>query len=174
MKASVGRVIPMVRSSATLHLLCGKIAAGKSTLAARLGEAENTIVLSEDRWLASLYPVEIKTLADYAQRSTRLREVLAPHIVSLLRLGLSVVLDFHANTVVARLWMRALFEEGDAYHQLHFLDVPDDVCRARLHARNVAGGHDYAVDDSEFDFVTGFFVPPHASEGFNVVHYDGR
>jgi predicted kinase len=164
----------MVRSSATLHMFCGKMAAGKSTLAARLGEAENTIVLSEDRWLAGLYPVEITSVADYARFSTRLREILAPHIVSLLRLGLSVVLDLHANTVAARLWMRALFEKGGAYHQLHFLDVPDEVCRARLHARNAAGGHDYAVDDSEFDFVTSFFVPPHADEGFNVVHYDGR
>jgi hypothetical protein len=37
----------MVRSSATLHMLPGKIAAGESTLASKLGEAENTIAICE-------------------------------------------------------------------------------------------------------------------------------
>jgi predicted kinase len=42
----------MAASNATLHMMCGKIAAGKSTLSAKLGEAENRIVISEDRWIA--------------------------------------------------------------------------------------------------------------------------
>jgi predicted kinase len=52
-------------SNATLHMLCGKIAAGKSTLSANLGEAERTIVISEDRWIGQLYPRELRTFADY-------------------------------------------------------------------------------------------------------------
>jgi len=34
-----------------LHMLCGKIASGKSTLAARLGSAPGTALLAEDTWL---------------------------------------------------------------------------------------------------------------------------
>ena len=163
----------MSASNATLHMLCGKIAAGKSTLSARLGEASRTIVISEDRWIGALYPSEIKTLADYFERCERLRATLAPHVVALLRAGVSVVLDFHANTVRSRRWMRALFEEAGASHQLHFLDVPDEVCRARMHARAAAGGD--GVSDAEFDHVTSFFVPPDPNEGFNVIRYgDGR
>jgi predicted kinase len=45
----------MSGSNATLHILCGKIAAGKSTLSAKLGEAERTVVISEDRWIDRLY-----------------------------------------------------------------------------------------------------------------------
>ena len=162
----------MAPSNATLHMMCGKIAAGKSTLSATLGEAENTIVISEDRWIAELYRGDIKTLKDYFHWSERLRATLAPHIVELLRAGVSVVLDFHANTTRARGWMRGLFEEGRASHQLHFLDVPDDVCRARLHARIAAGTP--GVSDEEFDHITSFFVPPEPSEGFNVIwHGDG-
>jgi hypothetical protein len=68
--------------------------------------------------------------------------------------------------------MRGLFEDGKASHELHFLDVPDEVCRARLHARKAAGLD--GVTDAEFDYVTRFFVPPDASEGFNVIrHGDG-
>jgi predicted kinase len=163
----------MSTSKATLHMLCGKIAAGKSTLSARLGQAEKTLVISEDRWISQLYGPELRTLADFFVRCDRLRATLAPHIIDLLRAGVSVALDFHANTVRSRLWMRMLFEEAAASHQLHFLDVPDEICRARMHARKAAGGD--GVSDAEFDHVTSFFIPPDPSEGFNVIRYsDGR
>jgi predicted kinase len=159
----------MTSSNATLHMLCGKIAAGKSTLSAKLARSERTLVISEDRWIERLYGPELKTLADYFSRCERLRATLAAHVVGLLQAGVSVVLDFHANTVRSRRWMRTLFEEAGAAHQLHFLDVPDDVCRARMHARKAAGGD--GVSDAEFDHVTSFFVPPDPSEGFNVIRY---
>ena len=159
----------MTTSNATLHMLCGKIAAGKSTLSAKLGEAEKTIIISEDRWIEQLHGPELKTLADYFERCERLRATLGPHVVGLLRAGVSVVLDFHANTVASRRWMRALFEEAAAAHQLHFLDTPDEVCRARMHARKAAGGD--GLSDAEFDHVTSFFVGPDESEGFNVIRH---
>jgi predicted kinase len=150
-------------------MLCGKIAAGKSTLSAKLAQAERTLVISEDRWIEQLYGPELKTLADYFERCERLRETLAPHVVGLLRAGVSVVLDFHANTVRSRRWMRTLFEEAGAPHQLHFLDAPDEVCRSRMHARKAAGGD--GVSDAEFDHVTSFVVPPEPGEGFNEIRY---
>jgi predicted kinase len=162
----------MSGSNATLHMLCGKIAAGKSTLSAKLAQAERTLMISEDRWIEQLYGPELLTLADYFERSDRLRRTLAPHIVSLLRAGVSVVLDFHANTLGSRAWMRALFEEAEASHRFHFLDIPDEICRARMYARKAAGGT--GVSDSEFDHVTSFFAPPDPSEGFDVIrYYDG-
>jgi len=161
----------MSGSSATLHMLCGKIAAGKTTLSAQLARAEQTLMISEDRWIDRLYGPELRTIADYFERSDRLRATLAPHIVDLLRAGVSVVLDFHANTLRSRAWMRALFEEAGACHRLHFLDVSQEVCRARMHARRAAGGS--GVSDAEFDHVTGYFVAPDKSEGFNVIRYGG-
>jgi predicted kinase len=117
-------------------MLCGKIAAGKSTLSVQLAQAERTLMISEDHWIDQLYGPELKTIADYFERCERLRATLAPHVVGLLRAGVSVVLDFHPNTVGSRRWMRGLFEEAGASHQLHFLDVPtrstDRACtRAR-------------------------------------------
>jgi predicted kinase len=153
-------------------MMCGKIAAGKSTLAASLAKAENTILISEDRWIDQLYRHELRTLGDYFDRSERLRATIAAHVVALLRAGVSVVLDFHANTVGSRRWMRGLFEEAGSSHRLHFLDAPDEVCRARMHARRVAGGN--GLTDAEFDHVTSFFVPPDPSEGFDVIRYCQR
>jgi len=149
-------------------MICGKIAAGKSTLAASLAARPGTIRISEDAWLASLYKDEQKTIGDYVRNSRRLREVLGDHIVALLEAGLSVVLDFPANTPASRQWMRSLFERAGADHRLHFLDVPDEVCKARLRARNAAGTHAFKASDAEFDLFTGYFVPPSADEGFEV------
>lgn len=159
----------MTTSRATLHLLCGKIAAGKSTLTRQLAEAAGTVLLSEDHWLVRLYPGEITTLADYVRCSARLREAIGPHIEALLRAGVSVVLDFPANTLKSREWMRGLFVAAAVDHRLHYLDVPDEVCKARLRERNAAGHHEYQASDAEFDLFTSHFVPPTAAEGFNLV-----
>lgn len=158
-------------SKPTLHMICGKIAAGKSTLAKDLAAAPGTILFAEDFWLSRLYKDEQKTLADYARNSGRLRAAISPLIVDLLKAGLSVVLDFPANTVVYRQWLRSLFEAAGAAHCLHFLDLPDEICRQRLRARNRSGSHEYTVTDAEFDQFTNYFVPPGDAEGFEVVIY---
>ena len=93
------------------------------------------------------------------------------HIKALLRAGLSVVLDFLANTVANRQWMRGLFEKAGAGHRLHFIDVPDAVCKTRLRQRNAAGTHEFTVSDAEFDEITGYLVPPSADEGFETTIY---
>jgi predicted kinase len=154
---------------ATLHMLCGKIAAGKSTLTTALSGAPSTVTLSEDSWLSRLYPGEINSIADYVRCAARLRETIAPHVEALLRAGLSVVLDFPANTLASRAWMRGIIDGSGARHVLHVLDVPDAVCRARLHARNAAGDHDFAATDAEFDAITASFVAPTPEEGFEIV-----
>lgn len=155
----------------TLHLLCGKIAAGKSSLAARLSKGEKTIAVSQDKWLAALYPDEIKTLSDYARHVARLQDAMKPHLVDLLCAGVSIILDFPANTVKSRAWMRSIFEEAGAAHKLHYLDTPNDICRARLAVRNASGEHDYQVSDAQFDEFTRYFEPPSEAEGFDIVIY---
>ena len=87
-------------------MLCGKMAAGKSTLAAELATAPRTLRLTQDDWLAALYGDDLRTGADFMTYSARLETVLAPHVAELLRAGLSVVLDFAANTPGQRAWMR--------------------------------------------------------------------
>jgi predicted kinase len=158
-------------SVGALHLITGKIAAGKSTLAATLVAETGGLVLAEDQWLATLYPAQITSLDDYRRESGRLRTAIAPLIADLLRRGLTVILDFPANTVASRTWMRGLADTAGITATLHFLDLPDDVCRARLHARNAAGTHAYQASDAEFDQFTAHFVAPRADEGFEIIRY---
>ena len=153
----------------TLYMICGKIAAGKSTLARRLATAPHTLLITMDHWMSTLYPVENKTIEDFTALSARLRAAIGPHVVDILRQDLSVVLDFPANTVRWRGWMRSLFTEARVKHELHVLDVPDAECKARLRARNASGEHPYEVDDTTYDRFTGYFVPPADDEGFNLI-----
>ena len=162
----------MTRTPGLLHLLCGKIAAGKSTLARRLAEAHDAPIVAEDFWLSHLYGPEMASVADYVRCSTRLREAMAPHLADLLRAGLSVVLDFPANTRANRAWMLTVAEAAGAGHRLHFLDVPDAVCRARMHARNASGAHEFAPTDAQFDLISARFEPPSDEEGLRIERYE--
>jgi predicted kinase len=155
--------------STTLYLLCGKIAAGKSTLAHRLAAQPATLLITMDHWMSNLFPTENKTIEDFTRLSARLRAAMGPHIVDILRQDLSVVLDFPANTVVWRRWMRSLITEANVAHELHVLDVSDAICKARLRKRNESGDHQYHVDEATYDQFMSYFVPPTPDEGFNVI-----
>jgi predicted kinase len=48
-------------------MVCGKIGAGKSTLTRQLAQEPATVLISEDAWLAALYPGEIRELPDYVR-----------------------------------------------------------------------------------------------------------
>lgn len=152
----------------TLHLVCGKIAAGKSTLTAALGAAPGTVVISEDAWLAALFGDQVQSPADYRRLSATLRGAMAPHVADLLGAGLSVVLDFPANTVETRAWMRGLIAATGAAHVMHVLEVPDAVCLARLRARRAAGTHPFTVSDAVFHQITAHYAPPMPDEGFTL------
>lgn len=159
----------MAAEAPTLHMLCGKIAAGKSTLAASLASAQDTILISEDDWLAALFAEQMSTPYDYMRCAAKLRAVLGPHIAMLLNSGLSVVLDFQANTVDSRDWMKGILEATEAQHQLHVLDIPDEVCLARLKERNAGGAHPFEATEAQFRQIAKHFAPPSPDEGFNVV-----
>lgn len=157
--------------AAVLHLLCGKIGAGKSTLAVRLASLPRTVLISEDAWLAALYPGEIREVADYARCAGRLRQAMGGHVAALVRAGLSVVLDFPANTRASRAWLRQVIDAAGCRHQLHFLDLPDAVCKARLRARNQSGTHPFTTSEAQYDAITAYFVAPQDDEGFEIVRH---
>ena len=154
----------------TLYFMCGKMAAGKSTLARELARAHQAVLLEEDHFLAALFPGEIRSIADYVKCSSRVKDALSEHIVSLLRGGISVVLDFPANTPNQRRWFRQLIDCAQVAHELHYLDVSDEVCKAQLRERSQSQPEGSAfTSEAEFEAITRYFQPPAAEEGFNVV-----
>lgn len=157
----------------TLFLLCGKMAAGKSTLARELAARERGVLLVEDEFLERLFPGEIVDVQAYIRCSTRIKQALGPHISALLTMDVPVVLDFAGNTRRQRAWFRQLIEASGAGHELHFIDAPDDLCKRQLRARSQALPDGSAwTTDAEFDAITACFDPPSPDEGFNVIRHE--
>lgn len=159
--------------STTLHLFCGKIAAGKSTLAKRLADQSGALLISEDDWMEELFGPEMESFDDYIRYSARLRAALSPHLVGLLRAGNSIALDFPANTAKLRNWARGIALEAGASALLHYLDVPDGVCKVRLRGRNASGAHAFSPSEAQFELISGYFEPPGAEEGLPVLVHGG-
>jgi predicted kinase len=159
--------------SAKLIFLCGKMAAGKSTLARDLAQQENAVLLVQDELLDSLFPGEITDIPGFVKCSSRLKDALAPHICSLLSKGISVVLDFPGNTKAQRAWFRQLFESANAEHELHFVDASDALCKRQLkdRSKDLPPGSAWTTD-AEFEAITVYFEPPSEDERFNVLRHE--
>lgn len=155
-------------STPVLHLMSGKIASGKSTLAKSLATELSAVLLSEDHWLSKLYPDQIKSVTDYVRFSRQIREVVGPLVTDVLRAGMTVVLDFPANTLQDRQWLRGLADAAEVAHCVHYIEVHDDVCRSRLHIRNRRVEHEFAATDAEFDLITSYFQAPDKDEGLHI------
>ncbi|WP_341263704.1 ATP-binding protein [Morganella morganii] len=152
------------QSSATLHFLCGKIASGKSTLAQQLVRGQQAVLLSEDTWLAALYPGQITQLADYIEKSRLLKSTLELHLVTLLQKGITLVLDFPANTLEQRQWLKGLAEQAGCSYCCHVLNVSDEECKRRLAARNLSGENPFTTSAEQFDLITAHFSYPSEEE----------
>ena len=163
----------VVNVKPTLHFVAGKLASGKTTLARRLANECDAILVSEDVWMRRLFQTPIADFRDYLDRSARFRDTIGPHVRELLRHGLSVVFDFGGNVPQERAWVRSLAETTTAEVVLHYLQASDELCKRQLQRRNqeLPEGAQPTTDE-EFDEITRYFVPPSPDEGFELRHYD--
>lgn len=159
-----------MRETGTLRFFCGKMGSGKSTLAKKLADQPDSFLLSEDQLLAGLYPDSIHSLEDYIRLSRRLKSVLRSQVVSLLKLGVNVVMDFPGNTRTQRQWFREVIDEAGCPHELIFLDRPDHVCIEQLLKRCELEPERATFDtEANFHAVTTYFQVPEENESFKVV-----
>jgi predicted kinase len=163
----------MSAGEAKLIFLCGKMAAGKSTLAKELAARDGAVLIVQDEFLDALYPGEIVDIPDFVRTSTRLRNALAPHVCSLLTKGVSVVLDFPGNTKPQRAWFREVFERANAGHELHLIVASDDLCKRQLkeRSRHLPPGAPW-TSEAEFDAITAYYDPPSQDEAFNIIRHE--
>lgn len=156
-----------------LIFFCGKMGAGKSTnsleVHSRLAAEKPAVLLSEDEWLAGLYPDEINNFDDYKVYSARLKPLLKEHIRQLLAGGTTVVMDFPANTPGQRKWFKEIYQEPGFPHRLIYLEMSDEQCLAQLAKRRILQPQRAKFDTEEvFHQVTQFFQEPTDEENFNI------
>jgi predicted kinase len=153
-----------------LFFFCGKMAAGKSTLARSLAAREHAMLFEQDHWVETLFPNMIVNVATYLEYSGRINRIVAPIVVDVLSRGVSVVMDFPGNTLNQRAWFRGIIDQAGADHELHYLDTPDAVCLAQLKARSahLPPGTKWTTEE-DFNLISSHFRAPSPDEGFNVV-----
>ena len=74
------------------HLIIGKLSSGKTTLAKRIAQTNNAVVLSCDELMLALHPVD--SGFDYEDQLLRIKRYLLCLAPSILSTGTDVVLDW--------------------------------------------------------------------------------
>ena len=152
-----------------LIFFCGKMGAGKTTRAREIVRELKGVLFSEDEWLGSVFPNRIQSLRDYVSYSNLLKPQIKKTVQDILRAGVSVVMDFPGNTSDQRAWLKTIYAEVNAPHELVYLDVPDAICLSRIRLRRQDQPERAETDtQAMFEQVTKYFEPPNESEGFNV------
>ena len=147
-------------SDARLILTCGLPGAGKTTVARQLAADRGAVRLTKDEWLWALgsTPWDPSTNEKVEGELWRLAR-------DILRLGLSVVLDFGLWARTERDEMRIAARQLGVGVELHYLDVPVDELWRRIEARNSgATWHDRPIGRADLDGWAGAFQAPDAAE----------
>lgn len=153
----------------SLTFFAGKMGAGKSTHSKELARTQNAVLISEDEWLAKLYPGQINDLDDYREYAARLKPLLEEHIHNLLTTGTDVVLDFPANTPGQRAWFKKLSDASGIEGRLIYIKTSDAKCLEQIAIRRKEQPERAKFDTEEmFRQVSSYFSEPLANEGFNL------
>jgi len=147
-------------SKARLILTCGLPGAGKTKLATQLAADRRAVCLTKDEWLWALgsTPWDESTRKKVEHELWRLAQ-------EILRLGLSVVLDFGLWARIERDEMRSVARGLDVGVELHYLEVPTDELWRRIEVRNSAPPWDsYPISRTDLDGWLRVFEAPDLAE----------
>lgn len=147
---------------ADVHLICGKICAGKSTYAHALAKEKNAVILSVDE-ITTLLSEDLGERHDEIAR--RIRLYLMDKAAQIAACGCPVILDWG-------FWTKDMRRETDGYLRergispvWHYLAVSDKVWAERIEKRNgCRGAADYFVDEGLREKCLRLFEPPRPEE----------
>jgi len=149
---------------ATLHLMVGLPCSGKSTLARRLAEEHNALLLTTDAWHIRLFGDDaIDPLHD--ERHSIIEAIEWDVAERVLTLGCDVILDFGFWNRAERLELRERARALGVGFRLHYMDVPTDELYRRLRKRNrEAPPGSFTIPESMMDKFIPVFEPPSLDE----------
>jgi predicted kinase len=159
----------------TAHLICGSTGAGKTTYAIALAGRIKGVRFSIEHWMSTLFLPDRSgsaTVEWAVERMRRCEAQIWSVAEQVIASGRDVVLDVGLSRLQDRDRWRALVAGTRAESKLHYLDVGKSLRRTRVLTRNqqlAAGTHAFAVSESMFDHMEGWFEPPSDDELYGAM-----
>jgi predicted kinase len=158
---------------ATVHFICGPLGAGKTTYATALAQRAKAVRLSVHEWMGELFgPDRPPTAAPEweMERSARCEGPMWTVADQFVARGVDVVFDIALARRDDRDRFRARASQTAALIKMHYLDVPRDVRRARVLARQrEAGATSSAMTEAAFDAFDAVFEAPTDDELYGAM-----
>jgi len=153
------------------HLMCGLVAAGKTTLARQLAEELPALRFSRDEWMIRLYGLPYAN-PQYVEHLDPCTELIWDVAVEALRLGVNVILDLNrwSRRRRADALDRARTAGFDAV--VHFLDVPiDTAIRRARHRLSTAPADAHRIDEAAVRHFATIFEQPTDDECLKIIRH---
>jgi len=148
---------------AAVHLICGKICAGKSTFARALANEKSAVILSCDE-IMTLFPEPAGDEA-YAAVSAKVKAYLLQKTAEIVGSGTDVILDWGFWQKAERAETAAYFAQKAIPTAWYYLDIDQVQWQERIARRNAAPGPaDYYVDEGLLQKCVRRFEAPDAEE----------
>lgn len=158
---------------AKLHLMCGFMGFGKSTIAKQLQKKFNAVCLSPDEFMLDLYGRKLSE-SNFRIAKKRVDVVIWKIAEQVLKSGVDVILDYGYWTKVSR---REAYERG--------IKIADEVimeqvicsmetAKKRLLKRGKDDENELDINSSCFEMFVGYYEPIETEEGYTVVKHNNE
>lgn len=158
---------------ATLHLISGLPASGKTTYATELRKQVDGVLFCLDRWLITMfgrYSIPTVGQDEHTRRVLACRELIWESASELLKRSVDVILDDGFFYREHRVYHVALASAIGAGATIHFVDTPLDQVRVRLERRNAdLPRYNFHIDAGTLQGFLEMIQRPSPDEGARVV-----
>lgn len=154
-----------------LHLICGPVAAGKTTYARQLARQKQAVLLSLDAAMLTLYGT-IEGREAFLSKQEICRNWLLDLAADSLQNKVPVVLDWGFWKHKDRLALVERFAQYGCSIEMIYLKTHDELRRKRLTQRNEnSRTSDYVIEQKDFEFFNCLFEKPRAEDYPGVIFH---
>ena len=151
---------------AKVYLICGKLCCGKTTYSQKLCAENDVVLLSVDEMTLTVFGQNCGDKHD--EYVLNAKKYLLSKSLELIDKNINIVLDWGFWTRKEREFAKDFYKSRGIDCELHYIDISDDVWKARIEQRNKAVLTDktsaYYVDANLLDKFNSIFETPSEDE----------
>ena len=119
---------------AKVYLICGKLCCGKTTYSRKICAENDAVLLSVDEMILNVFGQSCGEKHDKYVNNTK--KYLLNKSLELIDKNINIVLDWGFWTRKEREFIKDFYKSHGIDCELHYIDISDDVWKARIEQRN--------------------------------------